>query len=283
MQKSGIYAIENLVNGKIYIGQSRNIKKRLSEHKRNLRNGKHGNIHLQRAWDKCGPIGFEFKIIEECFENELDKKEIYYIALYSKLSILYNFKSGGSYGTHSEATKELIREKRKSQTITEETKQKMRIARRKMKPPNIGKTFSREHKKKISEALKGRPSPMKGRTGYKPWNKGVPHNEETKLKISKSGKGRIVSEETKIKLSKSRIGIKYSEESKKKISDSLKGQKHPQSKLTDKEVVEIKTLLNRGVKGADIARRYSVSPRTISNIKTGASWSHINIDNKGTI
>lgn len=144
-----------------------------------------------------------------------------------------------------------------------------------MKAPNIGKVFSEGHKKKISETLKGRPSPMKGRLGYKPWNKGIPLREETKLKISKSGNGKIVSEETKIKLSKSRIGIKYSEESKKKISDSLKGQNHPQSKLTDKEVVEIKTLLSIGIKGVDIARRYNVSPRTVSNIKTGAAWNHI--------
>lgn len=273
----GIYKIENSVNGKIYIGQSRNLKKRLAEHKRKLKNGNHSNTYLQKSWEKHGSENFIFKIIEECIEEKLDEREIYFIKKYKDLTTVYNFKGGGSFGTHSEATKELIREKRKLQIITEEAKQKMRIARREMKPPNTGKTFSEEHKKKISETLKGRPSPMKGRLGYEPWNKGIPQREETKFKISESGKGRIVSEETKIKLSKSRVGIRYSEESKKKISDSLKGQKNPKSKLTNKDVTEIKTLLNRCVKCVDIARRYSVSPRTISNIKTGASWSHINI------
>lgn len=75
----GIYKIENKINGKIYIGQSVNIKKRWKHHKYDLDNNKHANKHLQSAWFKYGKNNFSFSIICECKISELDEKEMYYI------------------------------------------------------------------------------------------------------------------------------------------------------------------------------------------------------------
>lgn len=93
----GIYKIENLVNGKIYIGQSKHIKQRWSEHKKELRRNNHGNDYLQRAWNKYGEENFKHTVIEECSEDELDEREIYYINLYNSFEsdIGYNLTSGG--------------------------------------------------------------------------------------------------------------------------------------------------------------------------------------------
>ena len=52
---SGIYVIRNLVNDKLYVGKSVHIENRWLEHQSDLRNGRHANIHLQRAHDKYGP------------------------------------------------------------------------------------------------------------------------------------------------------------------------------------------------------------------------------------
>lgn len=79
MSICGIYAIENLVTNKIYIGKSIDIEKRLKEHKASLEQNKHYNIYLQNAWNKYGSTNFIFKILEECSKTEINKKEIYYI------------------------------------------------------------------------------------------------------------------------------------------------------------------------------------------------------------
>lgn len=74
-----IYIIENLINHKKYVGQTKNPKVRKSSHFSKLRNNKHINKHLQNAWNKYGEKNFEFKIILECedFEaNYLEEKLI---------------------------------------------------------------------------------------------------------------------------------------------------------------------------------------------------------------
>lgn len=79
MNNTGIYGIENVFDGQIYVGQSKNIKHRLHEHKKMLRKGNHHNIHLQRAWDKYGEEVFLFKILEECSIENLDTQENFWI------------------------------------------------------------------------------------------------------------------------------------------------------------------------------------------------------------
>ena len=91
----GIYRIENLVNHKSYIGQSVNIYDRWVLHKWKLNNGKHKNHHLLRSWIKYGSNNFEFTIIEQCNEDELNEREIYWINYYNSYSNGYNQTKGG--------------------------------------------------------------------------------------------------------------------------------------------------------------------------------------------
>ena len=80
--KSGIYAIINTCNNKIYIGQSKSVKSRVSRHKTELKHNKHKNIYLQREFNKYGESCFEFKVIEFCAESEMTEKEKRYIMLH---------------------------------------------------------------------------------------------------------------------------------------------------------------------------------------------------------
>lgn len=130
MLRSGIYKIENIINGKFYIGSAERLIKRKNNHLCYLRNGTHTNIKLQRAWDKYGEDCFKFSIIENCENNLLIKREQYYI---DSLNPFYNICriAGRTEGRitseetrrkmklshsqrnckHSEETKKIMREK----------------------------------------------------------------------------------------------------------------------------------------------------------------------------
>lgn len=54
-----------------------------------------------------------------------------------------------------------------------------------------------------------------------------------------------------------------------------KGENHNQSKLTENQVKEIKKLLETGIKNKELAKRFNISDKTISNIKCGRRWRHI--------
>ena len=76
----GIYKIENLVNGKVYIGQSIHIERRWQEHcqpsSRSL---------IGKAIQKYGKEHFTFQVLDECAEEYLDELEERYISVYNSV------------------------------------------------------------------------------------------------------------------------------------------------------------------------------------------------------
>lgn len=81
---SGIYKITNTYSGKIYIGSSRNVFKRMTEHKSLLRRGAHVNKELQKDWNNYGESVFDFSVAELAEIGKLGQKEFEYIKLFSK-------------------------------------------------------------------------------------------------------------------------------------------------------------------------------------------------------
>lgn len=109
----GIYRIENLVNGKNYVGQSINIYKRWKNHIDDLKEGVHYNCHLQRSWNLYGEDSFKFSILEECSVEELNIKEILYVDKFHAYTNGYNqtFGGDGSIGyKHSEESLEKMKQ-----------------------------------------------------------------------------------------------------------------------------------------------------------------------------
>ena len=87
---AGIYLIRNLVNGKVYIGSARNVRRRIIEHDIGFRKG-YCNNKIQADID----LGHKFtcEIVEKC-DNimfvELRNKEEYYTTVYDSFKTGYN-------------------------------------------------------------------------------------------------------------------------------------------------------------------------------------------------
>ena len=255
----GIYMIQNKVNGKIYIGQGVDIERRWKDHKRELKGNRHHNTHLQNSWNINGEDNFEFTIICECDENQLNTFEQYYIfeLMSYDPEIGYNKSYGGGGCRATEETRKKLSEARKGENNSFYGKHHTEEARKKMSEFHKCKIISEETKKKISEANKGENNSMYGRRGKLSPNYGKTHSEETRKKISKAQKiamnkpevrkklsenncrywkGKTPSEETRKKISEALKGRIVSEETRKKLSEAGKGKTH--SEETRKKISE---------------------------------------------
>lgn len=90
MQKQ-IYMIENKINGKKYIGQSNDVKRRWSDHCN--KKEKYTSL-INRAINKYGKENFIFSIIED-FCEDYNEKEKYWINFYNSIENGYNIAPGG--------------------------------------------------------------------------------------------------------------------------------------------------------------------------------------------
>lgn len=97
----GIYKITNKKNGHAYIGQSVDIYKRWTNHKIAAfnKNDDAYKYPICRAFRRYGVENFDFEILEECRIDELNEKEIHYIALYNTFFYGYNQTLGGEHSS----------------------------------------------------------------------------------------------------------------------------------------------------------------------------------------
>lgn len=160
--KSGIYTITCLVNNKIYVGQSNNIKKRLAKHISKLVANKHPNVYLQFAVNAHGIKNFLFEELVTCSEELLCSEEHYWVTILNSLD--------RKYGYNIDNTSPIS--KRSARSV--ETREKLRQV-------NLGKKYSDETKRKISIGSKGRKM-----------------SEEQKLKLSLDRKGKSTTGDKRI-------------------------------------------------------------------------------------
>lgn len=116
----GVYCIENLVNGKCYVGGSTNIKARWSTHRSSLNHGYHASESLQQEWIVYGEENFAFHMLEEVMnEDNLVDREQFWIDNFDSINIGYNTapNAGSLLGLkRSEETKSLISKSKKGKS-----------------------------------------------------------------------------------------------------------------------------------------------------------------------
>lgn len=148
----GIYKITNLVNGKIYIGQSIDIQRRFWEHRCISHES---NAHLKNALRKYGKENFKYEVLEECSEEQLDEKERYYI---STLNPEYNVTNGGqdSLRRYPEEIRQKISAKSKEQWAKMSNEEKAERIKNNLTGPQKGHTVSEKTRAKLREINTGK-------------------------------------------------------------------------------------------------------------------------------
>lgn len=232
---TGVYAVLNEVNGKVYIGSTAaGFEKRWKQHTHHSSTCR----FLLNALRKYGLENFSFHILEEVDVSSLTKGEAKAKLIGAEqkwLDMVNPFRDNGynilpkAYShlgaKRSDATKAALSRAFKGKKHPAWRVEKNRRA-------NLGRVMTAESSEKKRLAILGRISPMKGRT----------HSEETKAKIRSGGIGKHLgtfSETHRANLSKSLKGRKssfkgkhHSEEAKEKLRAAKLGKPSPRKGVT---------------------------------------------------
>lgn len=168
----GIYKITS-PSGKIYVGQSKDIDKRIKYY--SIASCK-GQRKLYASIIKYGWDAHILEVLQVCDESLLNELEEYYIKTLDSFDTPngMNLSSGGLVKKQSEESRLRLSASLKGRVLTEEWKRKIG---EKSKGRMIGFKHSEETKKKLREVprKKGIPHPKKG-TGYSKEEKRIRHN-----------------------------------------------------------------------------------------------------------
>lgn len=224
-----------MINGKVYIGQSKNYRARWSRHKSDARLNKKSD-HLYRSIRKYGEENFVLEALYEVMSiSEADEIEIKMIAYYNSTDAQFGYnKALGGQGRRA---------------VSEETRKKLSKAA-KGRRSRLGQSPSSETRKLLSLSQKGN----KHRLGYKT-------SEETKMKLSIINTGKKISEETKRKMSISMM--KKNAGSK----NGMYGKRSLAAKLTFCQAENIRKEYSNGdISMSKLAEKYKISKKAIVNI-----------------
>jgi len=168
----GIYAIRNVLNGKVYVGQSVNIASRWRDHRKQLGRGRRS--HLYEAMRKYGIESFQFEVLEQCAPEDLNAKEAVWMHKLQCRTLGYNIIPAGQHGRVMDATaREAIAARLRGRKRPPEVVEKVRRAKlgdrhseatkRLLSKLGIGRVVSAETRAKLS-AIQRRAHAAKGHT-----------------------------------------------------------------------------------------------------------------------
>ena len=149
-KKFWLYKIVNIINDKVYIGQTIEDNPMMRWYKHNWDANNRCTYVISNAIRKYGKEAFAFEIIAECKNiDDLNFIETELIKQYDTLVINgkgYNVKPGGQNSPHSEETKKKIGDGNRGKTKA-----------------NKGRPLTQEHKDAVSRGSMGKPGTNKGK------------------------------------------------------------------------------------------------------------------------
>lgn len=248
----GVYEILNTKNGKRYIGSSKELEKRFSQHRASLRNNNHKNNHLQRAFNKYGEENFNFSIIVYCDKSRRIDYEQYWI---NRLNAC-NPKNGYNIADEAQggcglSGKEHPAWKEKAEILCEYCDNSFKV-----NPSREDSAIycSYSCRSKDIDKVKGEDHPF--------WEGG-------KVELSCENCGDIY----QVKKNRKEDSNFCSEEC---FYSKNKGEESGNSKLKKSQVKSIKRLIKKGAKTyKEIAELFNTSSSNINKIANEKTWSHV--------
>lgn len=139
--KSGVYQIRNLNNGRVYIGSAKLFSGRCQQHLYSLGKGTHYNKFLQNDFNKCGTDAFIFEVLEVVEGDKANRilvEQTKLDQLYDNQDMCYNFQRKAIYVNSGSISNGLLKE---------ETRKKLSDASKRMwQDPT--------HREKLRRAMK---------------------------------------------------------------------------------------------------------------------------------
>ena len=253
---SGVYIISAIKGSKCYIGSSKNIKERISDHWSALRNNRHENKKIQNYFNKYGQGSLIFNILELCDKEMLEEREVYHVNMTKPwFNIIKDVKRNKGFFKHTKAAKEKIRK--------------------------ASKKMWAKQKDKMIDTLK-----LGEENGFAKMT-----NEQVKnLKIDLlDSNNRIFDLMIKYKLSKTQIlhikNGKWWKHIFPELTDDLKKVERVRKKkcgkfITEESVEKLKLeILECKLTLQELANKYNISKRSVIAIKQGTNWNYV-LENK---
>ena len=252
-----IYVIENLENGKKYVGSTTRLTKRKRNHFNKLKKGTHSNSYLQRSFNKYGREAFSFTVVLSCPASDVIKYEQYYLDKYE----LYDRSKGYN-----------IQEKADRSEHSDETIQKLKNQMRGEQNPFYGKSHDVGSIKKMSDNSV---------------NKKLSVEEVLEIKRSMDNLERSFEEIsndfdvsrsiiTMINLGKVWSWLGDYEYPIREKSQLVKGERTANNKLSKDQVLEIKNLLNDSdLTKKEIVEKFCIGYSQLCRINRGEFWEFV--------
>lgn len=220
---TGIYKLTHKESGKVYIGQSKHLKRRLSEHRRCEKSDdkKGSQSVIRRAIKKYSFDAFDFEILLYCEEGEyMDMMETKLIQFYDCLVPKgYNVRDGGNKVFMSEEGRKRVSKANSGRVVSKETRKKLSES---CKRHHLNNPRNEEWSQKLSKSLKGKKKSEEHKQKLSEYRK---QYIKTNPDSVKNMLGKTHSDETKQKMKEKHLGVLHTEESKQKMSSIAKNRK----------------------------------------------------------
>lgn len=257
--------------GRIYIGQTTNIKKRFDSYRL---------LHCKtqrKLYNSLKKYGWENHKVDIIYRIHNSNKELLYkleIIFIAEFNTYYydnefyglNLTKGGD--TKSDYQKYCLSKSITGRKLSEEHKKKIGDSKRGIARPKWLMDKLVEISKSRIWTIEERKAQSNRMKNYKP-------SEETKKKIAEAHKGKERSAETKRKLSEYWTGYKWDSVRNNKLSIANKGSKNPNAKLTEDIVLNIKRDIWLGIKRGTTLKEFNITNAIYDNIKSGKQWKNV--------